>query len=155
MNIFKKRMTLIAYLFLRVQPAKNVVRYMCKNSRFILPFQKEHGKRVSNLLKFEGQHLYHIYWSTRRLFTCKKSLLVICKRLRLFLNTTNAVNKCSLPNRDNLMQPIHMQFSQKLKTFSGCFNVFSKSRLSFEYFQKKDDAHSFFISEATACQKRS
>ena len=26
-------------------------------------------------------------------------------------------DKCSLPNRDNLMQPIHMQLSQELKTF--------------------------------------
>ena len=43
-----------------------------------------------------------------------------------------AVDKCSLPNRDTLMQPIHMQLSQKLKIFSGFFNVFSKSRLSFE-----------------------
>ena len=66
----------------------------------------------------------------------------------------SAVDKCSLPNTDNLMQPIHMQLSQKLKTFSGFFNVFSKSRLSFEYFLKKDDAHSLFISEATACEKR-
>ena len=65
----------------------------------------------------------------------------------------SAVDKCSLPNRDNLMQPIHMQLSGKVKTFSRFFNVFSKSRLSFEYFQKKDDAHSLFISEATACEK--
>ena len=65
----------------------------------------------------------------------------------------SGVDKCSVPNRDNLMQPIHMQLSQKLETFSRCFNVFSKSRLSFEYFQKKDDAHSLFISEATACEK--
>ena len=64
------------------------------------------------------------------------------------------VDKFFLPNRDNLMQPIHMQLFEKLKTFSGFFNVFSKSRLSFEYFQKKDDAHSLFISEATACEKR-
>ena len=70
------------------------------------------------------------------------------------MNTTSAVDKCSLPNRDNLMQPIHMQLSQKLKSFSRFFNVFSKSMLSFEYFQKKDDAHSLFISEATACGKR-
>ena len=28
-----------------------------------------------------------------------------------------AVEKCSLPNRDNLMEAIHMQLSQKLKTF--------------------------------------
>ena len=65
----------------------------------------------------------------------------------------SAVDKCSLPNRDNLMQPIHMQLSEKVKTFSRFFNVVSKSRLSFEYFQKKDDAHSLFISEATACEK--
>ena len=66
----------------------------------------------------------------------------------------SAVGKCSLPNRDNLMQPIHMQLSQKRKSFSRFFNVFSKSRLSFEYFQKKDDAHSLFISEASACKRR-
>ena len=47
-----------------------------------------------------------------------------------------------------------MQSSQKQKTFSRFFNVFSKSRLSFEYFKKKDDAHSLFISDATACEKR-
>ena len=66
----------------------------------------------------------------------------------------SGVDKCSLPNRENLMQPIHIQLSQTLKTFSEFFPAFSKSRLSFEYFQKKDDAHSLFISEATACEKR-
>ena len=65
-----------------------------------------------------------------------------------------AVDKCSLPNRDNLMTPIHMQLSKKLKTFSEFFLAFSKSRLNFEHFQEKDDAHSLFISEGTACEKR-
>ena len=147
-------MTLIAYLFLRLPPANNMVRYMSKKSRFRLPFQKEHGKRVSTLFKFERQNVYHIYWSTRGQFSYEKSLLLICQRLRLFVNTMSAVDKCSLPNIDNLMQPIHMQLSQKLKSFSRFFNIFSKSRLSFAYFQKKDDAHSLFISEATACEKR-
>ena len=147
-------MTLIAYLFVRLRPAKNVVRYMCKKSRFRLSFQKEQGKRVSTLLKFERRHLYHIYWSTRWQFSSKKSLLVIWKSVRLFVNTMSAVDKSSLPNRDNLMQPIHMQLSQKLRSFSGFFNVFSKSRWGFEYFQKKDDEHILFICEATACEKR-
>ena len=66
----------------------------------------------------------------------------------------SAVDKCSFPNRDNLMQPIHMQLSQKLKTFSDFLLAFSKSSLNFEHFQKKDDAHSLFICEATACEKR-
>ena len=65
----------------------------------------------------------------------------------------SAIDKCSLPNRDTLMQPIHMKLSEKLKTFSRFLNRFSKSRLSFEYFVKKDDAHSLFISEVTACEK--
>ena len=65
-----------------------------------------------------------------------------------------AIDKCSLPNRDNLMQPIHMHLSQKLKTLSRFFSAFSKYRLTFQYFQKNNDAHRVFISEATACEKR-
>ena len=147
-------MTLIAYSFLRLRPAKIVVSYMCKKSRFRLLFQKEHGKLVSTLFKFERQHLYHIYCSTGRQFSCKKSPLVICPRLSLFVNTMTAVDKCSLPNRDNLRQPIHKELSQKLKTFSWFSHAFWISRLNFELFQKKDNAPSLFISEATACKKR-
>ena len=66
----------------------------------------------------------------------------------------SAVAKGSLPNRDNLMQPYHMQLPQKLKNFSPFFRAFSKSRVNFEHFQKKNDAHSLFISEATGCEKR-
>ena len=65
-----------------------------------------------------------------------------------------AVDKCSLPNRDNWMTPIHMQLSKKLKVFPQFFLAFWKSRLNFEHFQKKDDAHSLFIAEGSACEKR-
>ena len=147
-------MTLIAYLFLRLRTAKIVVRYMCKKSRFRLPFQKECRKRVSTLFKSERERLRHISCSRGRQFSGKKSLLVIWKSLRLFVNKTSAVDKCSVSNRENLLQPIHMQLSQKLKTFSQFFNVSSKSMLSFEYFQKKDVAHSLFIPEATDCEHR-
>ena len=124
MNIFKKKMTVIAYLFLRLRPAKNVLRYICKKSRFRLPFQEKHGKQVSTLFKFERQNLYHIYWSTRRQFSCKKSLLVICQRLRLSVNTMSAFDKCSLPNTDNLTEPIHMQLSEKRNIFLDFFMHF-------------------------------
>ena len=49
----------------------------------------------------------------------------------------SANDKCSLPKRDNLMQPIRLELSQKLKTFSEFFLPFSKSSLNFEHFQKK------------------
>ena len=52
-------------------------------------------------------------------------------------------------NRDNLMIPIQMQLSQKKHFFSQFFPAFLKSRLNFEYFEKKDHPHSFCISEIT------
>ena len=36
----------------------------------------------------------------------------------------SAVDKCSLPNRDDLMQPIHMKLTQKLKIFVVLFSIF-------------------------------
>ena len=78
----------------------------------------------------------------------------MCQRLWDFVNTVTAIDKCSRPNRDNLMQPIHMQLSLNIKTFSQFFPTFSKSRLNFEHFQQKDHADHLFISESTACEKR-
>ena len=65
-----------------------------------------------------------------------------------------ADDKYSLLNRDNLTQPIRTQLSQKQKAFSQFFIAFSKCALNFEHFQKKDDPHSWFISEITHSEKR-
>ena len=154
MKIFKKKKTLIAYLFLRLRPVKNMVRYMCKKSRFRLRYQKEHGKRVSTHLNSERQIMYHIYWLMGRILSSKKSLLVIWKILKLFLNALSVVDKYSLLNSFNLTQPIQMQLSQKQKAFYEFFSSLSKCRLNFGHFWKTHDPHRLFISEATACEKR-
>ena len=52
------------------------------------------------------------------------------------------------------MQPIQIQLSQKQKSFSEFFHAFSKSKLNFEHFLKKDDTHSCCISEITDSKKR-
>ena len=54
-------MTLIADLFAKLRTPKNVARYMSKKSRFKVPFDRQHGKRVQTLLQCEPQHRYHIY----------------------------------------------------------------------------------------------
>ena len=54
-------MTLIADFFPKLGTPKNVVRYICKKSRFKGPFDRQHGKRVQTLLRSEPQHRYHIY----------------------------------------------------------------------------------------------
>ena len=53
-------MALIADLLLKLRTPKNVVRYMSKNSRFKVPFGRQHGKRVQTLLRYEPQDRYHI-----------------------------------------------------------------------------------------------
>ena len=51
-------------------------------------------------------------------------------------------DKRYLLNRDNLLQPIQMQLSKKLKTFSEFFFAFLKSISNFKYLPKKDDPRS-------------
>ena len=53
-------MTLIADLFPKLRTPKNVVRYMSKKSRFKVPFNRQHGKRIQTLLRSEPQHRYNI-----------------------------------------------------------------------------------------------
>ena len=56
----------------------------------------------------------------------EKSLLVIHKILRLFVNRFTADDKKYLLNRENLAQPIQMQISQKQKNFSQFSFAFLK-----------------------------
>ena len=72
---------------------------------------------------------------------------MLCKILRLFVNTLTADDKWSLLNRDNLTQPIQILLYQKPNTFYEFFSEFLKSTLNFEHFQKKDDPHSRCIPE--------
>ena len=131
-------MTLIAEVFPKLRSPKNNVRSMSMKFRIKGSFPKKHGKRVQTLFKFAWQHHYHIYWSLWRKLSYKKSLLVICKMSRLFINALSADDKYSLFNRDNLTQPIQIQVSRKEKSFSNfllhfwnlvsIFNIFEKKR---------------------------
>ena len=73
-------------------------------------------------------------------------LLVVCKILRLFVNTLSAADKYSLVNRENLTETIQMQLSQKQIDFSYFFSGILKSILNFEHFEKQDDPYSLYIS---------
>ena len=60
----------------------------------------------------------------------------------MFLNILTGDDKYSLVDRDNVRLPIQMQLSQKHKRFSEFLSAFLKTRLSFEYFQTRDNPHS-------------
>ena len=76
------------------------------------------------------------------------------QNLRTVSKTLTVSHKYFFVNRDKLTQPIQIQLSQKQKPFSEFFHAFSKSKLNFEHFLKKDDTHSCCISEITDSKKR-
>ena len=128
---------------------KNVVRYMSKTSRFSWPFDKQPGKSAEALFKSASKYLYHIHWSLPSQLSWKKSLFFTCQIMGLLVNILTADEKYPVLTRDNLTIPIRMQLSQKRKTFSKFFAIFSKFILNFQYFQKKDDPHRFCNFEIT------
>ena len=147
-------MTLIAQIFPKLRTPKNMVRSISKKFRFKGSFGKQHGKLSQTLLKFEQQHIYHIYWSLWRQLTCKRSLLVIRKILNLFPNTLSANGKYFPLNGDHLTQQTQIQLSgQKKKNFLNFFSPFLKSSLDFALFQIKCDSHSSDICEITDSEK--
>ena len=64
-------------------------------------------------------------------------MLLLCKMLRLFVDTLTADDKYFLLNRDNSTKPIQIVLSEKRKTLSRFFFAFLKSTLNLEHFQKK------------------
>ena len=55
-----------------------------------------------------------------------RSLLVIFKMLKLFVNTLTADHKYSILNKDNLTEPIQMKLSKKKKALFQFFSTFFK-----------------------------
>ena len=100
---------------------------MSIKSCFRGPIDKQHGKRAQALLKSASHHLYHIHRSMSNQLSWKKSPLLTCQILALFVNILAADEKYPVLNRDSLKIPIQMQLSPKQKTFSLFYAVFFKS----------------------------
>ena len=153
MNILKKKLTVIADVFPKLRIPKNLVKQIFETSPFRGPFDKQHAKLDQTQLKSEIHYLCHIYGSLWRQFSWKNFLLVICKFLTLFLQKLAADQKYSLLNKDNLRQQFRCNYLRKKDLFWICF-PFLKTVLKFEYFQKKDDPHSWCISAIADSEKR-
>ena len=71
----------------------------------------------------------------------------------MFRNTLSANIKYPFRDLDNLLSPILLQLSLKSKTLSDFFNPFLESKSNFKHFEKKDDRHSYLISEIADCER--
>ena len=65
----------------------------------------------------------------------------------MFRNTLTSNDKYPVRDCVNLLFPIQMQLSLKATIFSHFFVPFLESTSNFKHFEKKDDRHSYFISE--------
>ena len=81
------------------------------------------------------------------------SLVVINKILSLFVNTLIVDEKHYMLTRQNLMQTIQIQLSQKQEIFFQFFLAFLKSILHLEHSPKKDDSNGRCISEYSGSKK--
>ena len=86
--------------------------------------------------------------------SCKKSALVWCEILRLFVKTLTADDKHSGSNMQNLPKQFQTQLSNKQKTFSGFFIAFLKCAWNLESFQREDEYPSVMISEIIDAEGR-
>ena len=57
---FEKKMTLIAYIFSKLQTVKDMVRRMFRNSRFRAPIDTRHVKTAQKLMTSAWQLFYYI-----------------------------------------------------------------------------------------------
>ena len=82
-------------------------------------------------------------------------VLVRSEVLGQFVNTMTAVYNYFRYNLENLLQQVQTLISLKAKTFSRFFISLLKSTLNLEYFEKKDQSHSFSITEINNCRTSS
>ena len=135
LNILKKKMGLIADVFPK-----------CISEHPSIVSRLKGPKHCWNLHDIPFTFLF---WSLREKLSGKTSLLVIVEILGHFAETLTADNKYSVHNRENVSQPIQMQFSKKTNIFwqillhiwhlHKILNILKK--------KKKDEPHSLCIFE--------
>ena len=72
---------------------------------------------------------------------------------RLFRNTLTANDNYRVQDCENLPSPIQMSLSLERNFFSDLFVPFLESTSNFKHFEKKDDRHTYFLSEITECER--
>ena len=133
---------------------KDSATYTSKRSCLRTPFANERVNGFHTVLKSVRHHYYSLFSSIRGKYSCKKSSLVRCEILSLFVNALTADEKYSGSNMQNFSQQFQTRLSQKQKTFSGFFIAFLKCAWNLEHFEKKEDDPSLIISEINDAKRR-
>ena len=74
--------------------------------------------------------------------------------LGIFRNTLTASDNYPVKDSENLSSRIQMELYLKPTIFSNLFVSFLEFTSNSKHFGKKDDRHTYFISEIKECEKR-
>ena len=127
---------------------------MSKKPHFRTPFGSQHVKKVPNTAEICTRALLSYLFNTVREIELWNVSFRDIWNLRTFFNTLTAKNNYSLGNRENLLEQIQMQLSQKLIDFSRFFAAILKCKSNFEQSFKNDKPHSLCISEIIDSDRR-
>ena len=83
---FEKKDEYPSLIISKLLMLKNVATYTSKRSCLRTPFANERANGFQTLLKTARHHYFPLFSSIRGKLSCKKSALVWCEALRLFLN---------------------------------------------------------------------
>ena len=89
---------------------------------------------------------------TLKTIELQKSLLDTWKSFRSFLNLLIANDKYSVISKDQLMQRIQMDLSQKQNILSEFFSAFFETVVNLEHFQKKMTLIAYVFSKLPTTQ---
>ena len=111
LNIFKKKMNVIANVFPKLQTVKNLVKPLSRKCRFRTSFVSQRVHGWQKLAKSGWEQFYHIFWSLLGEMIRKISPLLKFEILGVFVNTLTTHDKYPVRDCQNLQFPIEMQFS--------------------------------------------
>ena len=152
LNIFGKKMIVIANVFPKLQNVKDLVKPVSWKHRFRNSFDSQQVNGCQTLVKSAWKQFYQILWSLSGEMICKISPFVNFKILGVFANTFTVDHKYPVWNCENLQFHIEMQLSRKQKRFSQFYVPFMESSSNSKHFPKKDDRDSLSIFEIKDCQ---
>ena len=110
-NIFKKKEIVIANVFPKLATVQGLDAALTIQRRPKTFFDSQQVKRFPTLVKSSWEHFYHIFWSLWGKIIWKISLWLKFGIIGLFVNTWTAHYKYPVPDCENLLFPIQIQFS--------------------------------------------
>ena len=110
-NIFEKKMIVIANVFPKLQTVKDLVKPLSWKRCFRISFDNKNLNNCQTLFKSAWEHFYHNFGSLWREMTLKISPLLKFEILGGFVNTLTVDDKYPVWYCENLKFPIQLQLS--------------------------------------------